>query len=85
MATAIIWLTQVYGLRAHTGCMQWQLPSVPLLFEVLVMGNLMAHITGTTGIFVLFNRVYLLYSAFQRVYKYHQKFVIGQIYSVKSV
>ena len=36
----------------------------PPTFVVLVMGNLMAHITGTTV---------------QRVYNYYQKFVIGQI------
>ena len=65
MATAIIWLTQV--LERLTGTYRVYAMAAtqrPPTFVVLVMGNLMVHITGTTGIF-------------QRVYKYYQKFVTG--------
>ena len=60
MATAIIWLTQVIGRLTGTYRVYAMAATQrPPTFVVLVMGNLMAHITGTTDIF-------------QRVYKHYQ-------------
>ena len=43
----------------------------PPTFVVLVMGNLMPHITGTTGIFVFFKEF---------MNTHYQNFVVNQIY-----
>ena len=49
------WLTQVIGRLTGTYRVYAMAATQrPPTFVVLVMGNLMAHITGTTGIFVLF-------------------------------
>ena len=51
----LYWLTQVLGRLTGTYRVYAMAATQrPPTFVVLVMGNLMAHITGTTGIFVFF-------------------------------